>query len=604
MCGIFGVTQTDKNASEVTYRGLERLEYRGYDSVGISVLSGGAITTFKRGGRVSSIEEQALAAEGSVAIGHTRWATHGAPSDKNAHPHVQGRFSLVHNGIIENWRELKSELLSDGESFLSDTDSEVIVKLVDGFYTLYAPSRPDDPLNAALSAVARAVSLLKGSYALGIICSDVEGIIAVKYKSPVVVGYMDGGTVLCSDIPALPEGVKSVCFPEDGDIVLITADGTRCFDGNLNPVNRVRSGICAGQLAFGKGNYPHFMIKEIAENCRTVRETVEGFFRYADVKKLKNLVKNADRIIITGCGTAYNAGLIAKRFFEERGAFCSVEIASELRYNLPNVTARTLVVAVSQSGETADTVEAVSALKGAGAQVVAVTNCGYSAITRVAHLVVPVCAGAEVCVAATKSYLGQICALQLTAKLQGDIFATRTEILSMCGKIEEVFCDGSAVGSPADDIASACAAARAVFFLGRGTDYAVAVEASLKLKEISYLFSDGYPAGELKHGTLALIDDDTLSVFVICNGELAEKCKNGVSQVTSRGGKVAVITTLSSVAEELAETAIVWKLPDCTPALAPYLSATALQLIAYKTAVTLGRDPDKPRNLAKSVTVE
>ena len=589
MCGIFGVTQMNKNASEVTFEGLVRLEYRGYDSAGISVLNDGTISTFKRGGRVSAIEEQARSAEGKVAIGHTRWATHGAPSDKNAHPHVQGRFSLVHNGIIENWRELKNRLLAEGEAFLSDTDSEVIVKLIDRYYD-------GDPLRA----VARAVSELKGSFALGVICSDFEGIIAVKYHSPVVVGYFDGGAVLCSDIPALPEGVTSVCVPDDGDIVSITSDGTRFFDCDLNPVNRVRSAISAGQFATGKGNYPHFMIKEINENEHTVRETCEGFFRYADVKKLKTLIKNADRIIITGCGTAYNAGLIAKRFFEERGAFCSVEIASELRYNLPKVTARTLVIAVSQSGETADTVEAVSALKSAGAQVVAVTNCGYSAITRVAHIVVPVCAGAEVCVAATKSYLGQVCALYLMAKLQGDVFTARTEILQTCKKINEVLADCL----PAEGIASVCAQSSAVFFLGRGIDYAVAVEASLKLKEISYIFSDGYPAGELKHGTLALVDGDTLSVFIICDEALAEKCKNGVSQVASRGGKVAVITTIYSVAEEFAETALVWKLPDCPPTLAPYLSATALQLVAYKTAVSMGRDPDKPRNLAKSVTVE
>lgn len=589
MCGIFGVTQTGKNASEVTYEGLVRLEYRGYDSAGISVLSDGVVTTFKRGGRVREIEAQARSAQGKVAIGHTRWATHGAPSDKNAHPHVHGKFALVHNGIIENWRELKSRLADKGETFLSDTDSEVIVKLVDRYYD-------GDPL----SAVARAVKELKGSYALGIICSDFEGIIAVKYHSPVVVGYFDGGTVLCSDIPALPEGVTAVCIPEDGDIVSITSDGTRFFDGDLHPVNRVRSGICAGQFTAGKGNYPHFMIKEIHENCQTVRETCEGFFRYADVKKLGSLTKNADRIIITGCGTAYNAGLIAKRFFDGGGAFCSVEIASELRYSLPKVTARTLVVAVSQSGETADTVEAVSALKDEGAQVVAVTNCGYSAITRVAHLVVPVCAGAEVCVAATKSYLGQVCALYLMAKLQSDIFAVRSEILDISRKIEEVLSDDPS----AQRISSACAEASAVFFLGRGIDYAVAVEASLKLKEISYIFSDGYPAGELKHGTLALIDGETLSVFIISDGALAEKCKNGVSQVASRGGKVAVITTLQEVADELAETALVWKLPDCPPTLSPYLSATALQLIAYKTAVALGRDPDKPRNLAKSVTVE
>lgn len=590
MCGIIGVALKRGNAAAEVYDGLERLEYRGYDSAGMSVKTGDGTVTIKRGGRVANLKESAAELCGNVATGHTRWATHGEPSDRNAHPHVAGKFSVVHNGIIENYRELKEELAEGGVSFVSDTDSEVIVRLLDKYYS-----------GNLLEAVAGAVRRLKGSYALGILCEDFDGIIAVKYKSPVVVGFGEKGVALCSDIPALPEWVSAVCVPEDGDIVSISAQSASFYDGALQPVNRVRRPIFAGQFNCGRGDYPHYMLKEIHETERTVRDTCDAFFRNVDVKQLTDYVRGADRIILTGCGTAYNAGLVAKRFFSDRcGVFCQVEIASELRYSPVHITGSTLVLAISQSGETADTVEAVSSLKEAGARVVAVTNCGYSAITRVAHLTVPVCAGAEVCVAATKSYTGQLAALYLISRLTADVFTARSELLAVGGKVGELLKD---CGS-ADKIAAECAESSAVFFLGRGADYAVAVEASLKLKEISYIFSDGYPAGELKHGTLALIDDNTLSVIIICDESLAEKCENAVSQVASRKGKVAVITCLDSVAEKLKDTAAVWKIPECSARMSPFVSAVALQLIAYKTAVSLGRDPDKPRNLAKSVTVE
>ncbi|MDE7163624.1 MAG: glutamine--fructose-6-phosphate transaminase (isomerizing) [Clostridia bacterium] len=590
MCGIIGVAKKRGNAVAEVLDGLKRLEYRGYDSAGLSVLSGGAIATVKRGGRVSGLEEGAAALSGGVAIGHTRWATHGEPSDQNAHPHNSGAFSIVHNGIIENFAELKAELLAEGAIFSSETDSEVIVKLIDKYYK-----------GDALSAVAKAVERLKGSYALAVLCRDFDGIIAVKYKSPVVVGFSESGVTLCSDVPALPADVTSVCVPEDGDFAVITAQSVRFYNSAMSAVMRVRRPVFLDQFNAGLGNYAHYMIKEIHETQRTVRETCEAFFRTVDVKRLSEYVRGADRIIMTGCGTAYNAGLAARRFFSDRcGIFCQVEIASELRYSPPHVTPATLVLAISQSGETADTVEAVQELKKAGARVVAVTNCGYSAITRVAHMVVPVCAGAEVCVAATKSYTGQLAALYLISKLSCDVFDAQSDLLSVCPKIGEVLKGAKS----AEEIAELCAQSKAVFFLGRGIDYAVAVEASLKLKEVSYVFSDGYPAGELKHGTLALVDENTLSVLVISDDALAEKCLNAASQIASRKGKVAVITCLDGVAEKLKGKATVWKIPDSSVKLSPFLSAVALQLVAYRAAIILGRDPDKPRNLAKSVTVE
>lgn len=590
MCGIIGVVGRSGKAAAEVYAGLERLEYRGYDSAGISVLTAGGIVTAKRAGRVGNLKDAVAGLGGDIAIGHTRWATHGEPTDVNAHPHVSGKFSVVHNGIIENFRELKEELTAAGETFLSDTDSEVIVKLIDRSYK-------GDPL----AAVGAAVKRLSGSYALAILCEDLDGIIAVKYKSPVVIGFGDDGITLCSDIPALPASTREICVPEDGDIAVIGADSVSCYNVDLKSVKRVRRPISIGQFAAGKGNYPHFMIKEICESERTLRETCDGFFRYANIKRLTSFVRNADRIIITGCGTAYNAGLLAKKFFDESGGvFCSAEIASELRYADVRVTSATLVIAVSQSGETADTVEAAIALKAAGAKVIAVTNCGYSQITRIAHLTVPVCAGAEVCVAATKSYIGQIAALYLISRLAGDVFTARNELLGLCASVAEM----TENSERAKAIAAECAKSSAVFFLGRGIDYDVAVEGSLKLKEISYIFSDGYPSGELKHGTLALIDESTLSVFIVCDPNLAEKCENAVSQVSSRKGRVAVITPLKEVAQKAEESGEVWLIPAVPPKLSPFVSAIALQLIAYETAVALGRDPDKPRNLAKSVTVE
>ncbi len=651
MCGIAGVALRRGNAVYEVYCGLERLEYRGYDSAGISALckcrcsccknsckggskkkskslvslknsgcgggSDGAkacrcqgcgckgfdIKTVKTRGRVAELKPRIEGLESRVAIGHTRWATHGEPSERNAHPHSCGKFSLVHNGIIENYRELKNELTERGESFLSDTDSEVIVKLVNAYYG--GNCENGKPERRALEAVARAASRLKGSFALAILCEDFEGIIAVKYKSNAVAGFWKGGACVTSDIPALPAAVRSAVFLEDGDIALITASKTTFYDFGLTPVERVAKRISPVQLSAGKGEYPHFMLKEIYEAGRTVKDTVDGFFR-VDLNRLCGYVRGADRIILTGCGTAYNASLAAVRFFSERsGAFCNAEIAGELRYFLPKVTAATLAIVVSQSGETADAVEAARALKAAGANVVAVTNCGYSAITRIADLVIPVCAGPEICVAATKSYIGQLAALYLTAVLAGNDDGKSAaeeagrELLGLIPLIADIIAEDKSAA-----IAAACAESRAVFFLGRGVDYCAAVEASLKLKEVSYIFSDAYPAGELKHGTLALIDESTLSVVVISDPALADKSENAVEQVVTRGGKAVVITCIEEVAERISDEVQTWLLPACPASLSPIVSAVALQMVAYRTAVQLGRDPDKPRNLAKSVTVE
>lgn len=590
MCGIVGYAGRGKCAAKCVYEGLLRLEYRGYDSAGISVLDGGKITTVKRSGRVCQLESAAGGMGGGIAIGHTRWATHGAPSDINAHPHNYGAFSVVHNGIIENYAELKEELAEGGRLCVSETDSEVIALLIDSLYS-----------GDALAAVAAAAARLKGSFALAVLCRDFEGFIAVRHKSPVAIGECDGAFFAASDVPALPAEAENVYFLEDGDIAAVTYDGIAFYDFGLNAQRRESCRIPRGQFTADKGGYVHYMAKEIEEDARTIRDTAEAFLRSADADALGSLLTSSDEIIITGCGTAYNSGLIARRYFESAlGRPVTVEIASELRYYPPPVGKNTLVIAISQSGETADTVEAVHKLRESGASVIAVTNCGYSAITRIAHAVVPVCAGAEICVAATKSYMGQLAALYLISRCTGDVRAAAKELTDVAEMIPSVISDDA----NADCFSDMCAESFAVFFLGRGADYDAAVEASLKLKEVSYIFSDAYPSGELKHGTLALVDESTLSVFIICQPETANKCLSAVHEVLCRGGRAAVLTSVPEAAEELGKYLSVWKLPTVSPRLAPFLSAAALQRVAYLTAVRLGRNPDKPRNLAKSVTVE
>lgn len=590
MCGIVGYVGHG-NAAEQVYKGLVKLEYRGYDSVGISVMGERSVFTVKKSGRVARLSGDILGVTGEIAIGHTRWATHGEANDINAHPHVYRDFAVVHNGIIENYAELKEELYTRGDKFISQTDSEVVPHLLNYYYN-------GECCGDLLSAVKRTVSRLKGSFALAILCKDFRGIVAVKYKSPVVLGYGKGCNYVASDIPAIVENTDKISILEDGDIALICADGVKIFSGSRR-VERAVLTIAEGKRDCGLNGYPHYMLKETCENAQTLAQTVQAFTGRVNAFALRAFLEEADKIILVGCGTAYNSALIARRlFYREYSCPCTAEIASELRYEPPKVTPKSLVIAVSQSGETADTVEAATLLKSQGARVVAVTNAEYSAITRVAELVVPVCAGHEICVAATKSYIGQLACFYMMA--EGGAEDCQAKLLQVGEMINKILFDREY----AVTIAKICAESSAVFFLGRGIDYDVAVEGSLKLKEVSYVFSDGYPAGELKHGTLALVDDGVLAVVLICDERLAEKCENAVEQVLSRRGKAVVITTLAGVKERLKGRCYVWLLPYVEPRISPFLTATALQLIAYHTAVLRGNDPDKPRNLAKSVTVE
>ena len=589
MCGIVGYAGRGCAAQEL-YSGLKKLEYRGYDSAGISTVCNGSLYTVKRSGRVEGLQPSLGGLAGSAGIGHTRWATHGEANDSNAHPHVCGRFALVHNGIIENYAELREELRAAGHTFLSQTDSEVIVRLIDSCYG-------GDILGAMRLACAR----LKGCWALAVLCAGFNGFAVARRGSPVIVGVGRDGCYAASDIYALAGRAHSYCVLGEGDMALVTAGGIQVFNGEGEEIFPPFERVTERFVEVGTDDCPHYMLKEIRENARTMRATCKKFLSSVDVCALSARLSSADKIVLVGCGTAYNAALAGARIL---GWACdcpvSACIAGEARYDPPSFTKNSVCIAVSQSGETADTLRAAEIARGAGACVIAVTNVGYSAVTRIAHTVLPVCAGAEVCVAATKSYIGQLVCLHLMAA--GARLKERAEcILKLADEVEKLASDGEY----ASTIAKLCARSRAVFFLGRGCDVEVAVEGSLKLKEVSYIFSDGYPAGELKHGTLALVDETVLSVVLVCDEGLADKCLNAVEQILSRRGRVAVITTLPRVAERLkGRVQAVWLLPPAPFHVACFLSATALQLIAYRTAVLLGRDPDKPRNLAKSVTVE
>ena len=595
MCGIIGCTGV-KCASEILYKGLEDLEYRGYDSAGIAVLEGGRITAVKKKGRVYALKRAAEQLCGTSGIGHTRWATHGRPSDENAHPHTYGGFSVVHNGIIENYAELKEELIAEGHTFSSQTDSEVVVHLLSKYYR-------GDLKEAVLAAVRR----LKGAFALCILCSRYEGFVAVKYRNPIIVGAGGEALYAASDMPALAGLAESVAVLRDGQIAF-ASDGKISFcNFSGEPESLTFSPVPAAARGARLCGFPHYMIKEINEIPAAVKNTVHAFTEAKCFSVISRAAKKRGGfkdILLCGCGTAYHSALAAAYFAEDiLGVPARAETAGEFRYRKSAAGAGTLFVAVSQSGETADTVEAARAAKEAGAFVLAVTNVPYSALTGIADAVVPVRAGTEVCVAATKSYCGQVAALALViASLKGgSVYPRMIEEL----KDIESKCAAAISDCGVEAAARACASSSGVYFIGRGIDYPVALEGSLKLKEVSYVPGEGYPAGELKHGTIALIDGGTLTVAVITDRKLGEKTASAVEQIYSRGGRAAVVCASGCAPKTLLERAEFFiEIPSCKSCLSPIVSVIPLQLIAYRTAVILGRDPDKPRNLAKSVTVE
>lgn len=588
MCGIIGFVG-ERDAAARVFEGLKNLEYRGYDSAGAAFVAGGSLRVVKRRGTVDNLQPLLAGINAEIGIGHTRWATHGAPSDRNAHPHVAGDIAVVHNGIIENYAALADELKGRGARFLSETDSEIIAHLAAENYK-----------GDLLSALAAAVKRLKGSYAVMAICAGGAGIAAAKYKSPVIVGYGADGYYLSSDEPALAGKCDKITVLKDGDMAYVTRDGVSIYDENLQPVEREIIPLTAKSESLELGDCPHYMLKELRAAPATVKNTLSAFKERES--ELSKVVKGVKRVIFVGCGTAYHAGLAGAVYVERIAKIpASAETAGEFRYRQPVLGDGTLVVAVSQSGETADTLEGAETAKRAGAKLVAVTNSLHSRLARISPAVVPVAAGAEICVAATKSYIGQVVALLCLAHLLADgsadgVIKDADALSRLCSETEKCV-DLYA-------LAHMCARSDGVYFLGRGIDYAVALEGSLKLKEVSYIQSEGYPAGELKHGTLALIDGGKVCVILATERELWQKYVSSAEQVLARGGVVAVLTNIDEIGSRLKGRAHIIKIPECGSFLSPLVCGIGVQYLAYRTAVICGNNPDKPRNLAKSVTVE
>ena len=585
MCGIVGYTGT-RRAAPVLLQLLKKLEYRGYDSAGIAVCNERKIEIYKRQGKVEKIAAAANFS-GNTGIGHTRWATHGAPSEKNAHPHAYGKYVIVHNGIIENNQLLKAECLDRGESFSSETDSEVIAHLI-AFY-----DRGD-----FLQAVQSAVERLEGSYAIAVLSSELPSrIICARARSPLVVGRGDNESMVASDLAAISSEVKEAYLLEDGEFAVLDREAVSFYDKALHRIEKAALEYNPVMSDADKKGYRHFMKKEMDE-IPSVLKNVK--LECADNLRFQEFCKvlcQTEYIHIVACGTAYHSGLCGKYAFE---SLCRVPtevcIASEYRYQNPIIRPNTLVIAISQSGETADTLAAAKLAKERGAYLAAVTNVSYSSLTRIADCVLETRAGAEIAVAATKSFNAQLAVLYMLASLRS---GSKADFLKIARLAEETLKAAEEVRSWTPYFLNA----KSVYFIGRGMDYCAALEGSLKLKEISYLPSEGYAAGELKHGTLALVDENTPVVAILTQKRLAEKTMNAVHETRSRGARVFLITSLPELIQSGEATASVL-IPACQETFSPILSVIPLQALAYYTALARGNDPDKPRNLAKSVTVE
>jgi glucosamine--fructose-6-phosphate aminotransferase (isomerizing) len=607
MCGIMGYVGPQE-ATPILVDGLRRLEYRGYDSAGIAVANG-SIDIRKAQGKIVNLETL-LDAEplvGSVGIGHTRWATHGVPSDMNAHPHSDpsGQFVVVHNGIIENFQSLKEDLIDEGAEFTSETDTEILAHLIAREYD-----------GDIVEAVRRTVALSEGAYAMVVLTEREPGkIVAVRKISPLVVGLGDGETFLASDIPAVLHRTRDFMIIEDDEMVIVTANGATIETIDGSPVDREVIHIDWDAQQAEKGGYEHFMLKEIHEQPAVITETLagrldeDGTVWLEDVSFDDDYVRDLDRVWITACGTAYHAGLIGQEIFRRVLRLpANVEYAHELRYADPIMGPNQLTIAISQSGETADTLAAARQAGENDARMLAITNVVGSTLARYADDILYTRAGPEISVASTKAYMAMLIAQYLLAlrigAVRGTVDADLAAALShglhqMPGVIEEVLSRESQAIVAAEAIRDA----QDVYFIGRGLDYAIAMEGSLKLKEISYLHSEAMPAGELKHGTLALITDGVPVVVILTQRAVYDKTISAVQEVKARGGRIiAVAYDTDSQIDKYAD--IVMRIPDVEDLLGPVAAVVPLQLLAYHVAHMRGHDIDQPRNLAKSVTVE
>ena len=606
MCGIVGYVGK-RNAQDVLLDGLEKLEYRGYDSAGVALALEGGIRVVKSKGRLAELRKrlavEALARSG-CGIGHTRWATHGEPSDVNSHPHSTPRVSIVHNGIIENYGVLKERLMAKGYTFESETDTEVLVKLIDSCYE-------GEPLKALRAALA----MVRGSYALAVLFRDFpDTLFAVKRESPLIVGWGEEENFIASDIPALLKYTRRYSVLEDGDMAVVNADGIRFYNEFAEPVEREVLTANWDQEAAEKGGYPHFMLKEINEQpaaiTATVSPRVENGLPDLRVPELTDeRLRRIGTVHLVGCGTAMHAGMVGKAAIEALARVpAQVEIASEFRYRNPILRPEDLVIIISQSGETSDTLAALKLAKSRGVPVLAIVNVVGSSIARAADYVMYTYAGPEIAVASTKAYMVQMCVLYLFAlrlayargmQTDAEIRRLTAELLRAGEVIKPRLADCEQIKY----LASRFVNTQSCFFIGRGFDYSLSLEGSLKLKEISYVHSDAYAAGELKHGTISLVTDGVPVIALATQKQVYEKTISNAKETKSRGAKVLLFTTRDAVVPDGVADYVV-RLDDYDDLLMPLQLIVPLQLFAYYMAVLRGCDVDKPRNLAKSVTVE
>lgn len=612
MCGIVGYIGENR-AVPFLLQGLEKLEYRGYDSSGVAVYGGGKIDIVKAKGRLSVLEgilDEREPLMGSMGIGHTRWATHGAPSDLNSHPHLSedGRFAVVHNGIIENYLEIREYLIRKGIEFVSETDTEVVAQLLEYYYN-------GECQGHILETIAKVISKVEGSYALGIICEDyTDRIFCVRKDSPLIIGKGKGENYLASDIPAILAGTREIVRIQEKEIAVLTKDDIKFYDTDLEEIEK-ESEIVEWDLASAeKGGYPHFMLKEINEQPEVVRNTIsprirDGRIVLDDVSLTKEDFDKINKIYFIGCGTAYHVGVAGKYTFEKLVRIpVETDVASEFRYREPLLDEHTLVIIISQSGETADTLAALREAKKHGSRTISIVNVVGSTIANESDDVIYTWAGPEISVASTKAYSTQLAVMYMMGIYLADLKGTITgeqydayikdlerlpELISETLKEEEKIQYFASKSFSADDM----------YFIGRNVDYAVSLEASLKLKEISYIHSEAYTGGELKHGPISLIEPGTLVIAFASYQKLFEKMLSNIKEVKARGAVVLGVTT-SGRKEIESETDFNFYIPEISDFMLPSVEVVPFQLFAYYVAAMRGCDIDKPRNLAKSVTVE
>ncbi|HIT85823.1 MAG TPA: glutamine--fructose-6-phosphate transaminase (isomerizing) [Candidatus Ornithomonoglobus intestinigallinarum] len=608
MCGIVGYIG-ERQAAPILLEGLSKLEYRGYDSAGIATLYDGKISVSKAKGRLAVLAEKTNGGAdvpGTMGIGHTRWATHGEPSDENAHPHVSmdGRFSVVHNGIIENYIPLKKKLMSKGFEFTSETDTEVIAHLFEYYYK-------GDIIDAMIKVIDR----VEGSYAIGVLCADYpDRFVAVRKASPMIIGLGEGENFIASDVTAILGHTRNIYYLEDDEIVVLKKDEVTVYNTDKEEVEKEVFTVNWDVSAAEKGGYEHFMMKEIEEQPKALRETIsprikDGKVVLDDISLTTEDIKNIRKVFIVACGSAYHVGVVGKYVIEKMCRIpVEVQVASEFRYCDPIVGKNDLVIVISQSGETADTLAALKEAKNHGARILSIVNVVGSAIANASDDVIYTWAGPEIAVATTKAYSTQLAVMYLISiymaeKLgmvtSGEYAEFVSAVESLPDKVAEILENKEQV----QYLASKFYNCHSIFFIGRNLDYAVSLEGSLKLKEISYIHSEAYAAGELKHGTISLIEDGTLVIALATGSELFDKTVSNVKEVKARGAVVMGVTTtahkdMETVADHVIE------LPAINETLLPSLSVIPLQLFGYYVASLKGCDIDKPRNLAKSVTVE